>query len=558
MNPRGRSRRRRASRWPGVTLGVAILVVAAVTSVAWVLVPRIARTWIARGGCAARSVAWVGVTSSAPGLRVDALTCPGLQAARAELRPRLDGMALMLEEVRFDAKTRVTKSESGSGRGDGFDLPGLVSEVSVQGLDVTWGDSPLVDGLSGSLVPLSLSGPGVSVAAKTGSGSGAGGSSTGAVHIEVERDLAFSHVSGHFAFDGSLDLSLAAIDGMVWGTGVRVEHPLLAGQPLRGLSFVSTVAGTWDPSLVVSGDLELAGVRVDWHVSHPEAEMVFEAEIADTPVAELLRPLAPLVPELRYARVDGQAGGRLSWKGGTPALEPRLEKLHVIGAVPAGVRLDVGPFDYLVHDENDEVVKRRTGEGTAGWTRLDDVSHYVPEAIVAAEDASFYRHSGWDLAAIRDALAEDLEAGEVRRGASTLTQQLAKNLFLDGEQTLVRKIREILLAAELDRTLGKHRVMELYLNVVEWGPGIYGIHEAAETYLLKDPSRIGPLEAAFLASMLPSPRRYYRSWYLGGRPNRLRVDAILDNMVLAGFLSSSERDRVRQADLRLVPPPRAP
>jgi membrane peptidoglycan carboxypeptidase len=156
---------------------------------------------------------------------------------------------------------------------------------------------------------------------------------------------------------------------------------------------------------------------------------------------------------------------------------------------------------------------------------------------------------------IQDAFAESALKGEVVRGGSTITQQLAKNLFLDGRQTLRRKLREFLLAIELDRVLGKDGVLELYLNIVEWGPDFFGIAAASERYFMKRPHALNPREAAFLSVVLPAPRTYYRDWYLTGRGAQLRVDWVLDNMAASGALTREQSAFWKDELIAFVPPP---
>ena len=176
-------------------------------------------------------------------------------------------------------------------------------------------------------------------------------------------------------------------------------------------------------------------------------------------------------------------------------------------------------------------------------------------AVIASEDIRFTQHEGFDLEAMQSALEANQAAGAIERGGSTLSQQLAKNLFLDGQRTLVRKLRELLLAIEMDRSLGKGRILELYLNVVEWGPGLYGVQEASERYFMRRASQLRPHEAAFLAAILPSPRRFYRQQYLRNKAQETRIDWILDNMGNAGHLNEREVQQWSDAPLRFVPPP---
>jgi monofunctional biosynthetic peptidoglycan transglycosylase len=142
------------------------------------------------------------------------------------------------------------------------------------------------------------------------------------------------------------------------------------------------------------------------------------------------------------------------------------------------------------------------------WVPLSRVSPSLQRAVIAAEDASFYRHRGFDWEGIRGAATRNWDQGELRRGGSTITQQLAKNLYLSPERNVLRKIHEALITRVLEERLTKKRILELYLNVVEWGRGIYGAEAAARHHFGKTAQDLSPAEAALLAAILPSPRRY--------------------------------------------------
>jgi monofunctional biosynthetic peptidoglycan transglycosylase len=142
------------------------------------------------------------------------------------------------------------------------------------------------------------------------------------------------------------------------------------------------------------------------------------------------------------------------------------------------------------------------------WVPLARISPHLQRAVIVAEDTSFFRHHGFDWDGIRDAATRNLDRGEFRRGGSTITQQLAKNLYLSPQKNLVRKAREAFIARALEQRLTKRRILELYLNVVEWGHGIYGAEAAARHYFRKSAQDLTPADAAWLAAILPSPRRY--------------------------------------------------
>ena len=142
------------------------------------------------------------------------------------------------------------------------------------------------------------------------------------------------------------------------------------------------------------------------------------------------------------------------------------------------------------------------------WVPLSRISPYLIKAVLIAEDDKFYRHEGFDFEAIQKAVEKDLKAGKFKVGGSTISQQLAKNLFLSPSKNPIRKLKEAILTWRLERALPKKRIMELYLNVVEWGEGIFGIEAAARNYYGKPASAIGPEESARLAAVLPNPRKY--------------------------------------------------
>jgi monofunctional biosynthetic peptidoglycan transglycosylase len=142
------------------------------------------------------------------------------------------------------------------------------------------------------------------------------------------------------------------------------------------------------------------------------------------------------------------------------------------------------------------------------WVPLESISPYLRNAVVIAEDDKFWNHNGFDFGAIKIALETNIQQKSWRHGGSTITQQLAKNLYLSPSRNPVRKLREIILTWRLERALSKKRILELYLNVVEWGNGIFGAEAASQRYYGKPAAALNPREAAHLAIVLPSPRRY--------------------------------------------------
>jgi monofunctional biosynthetic peptidoglycan transglycosylase len=187
------------------------------------------------------------------------------------------------------------------------------------------------------------------------------------------------------------------------------------------------------------------------------------------------------------------------------------------------------------------------------WVPLSLISPYLVKAVLIGEDDKFYRHEGFDFEAIRKAVEKDIKEKRFKFGGSTISQQLAKNLYLTPSRNPVRKVKEAILTWRIERTLSKKRILEIYLNVVEWGEGIFGIEAASRHYYGKAASSLGSEESARLAAVLPNPLKYSpvsQSKYVS---NRARI--ICDVMVRRGIvtteyeevLKTSPEDEVRPA-----------
>ncbi len=142
------------------------------------------------------------------------------------------------------------------------------------------------------------------------------------------------------------------------------------------------------------------------------------------------------------------------------------------------------------------------------WVPYQRISGHLKRAMVAAEDAKFMDHYGFDWDGIQKAYEKNLREGEIVAGGSTITQQLAKNLFFSGERALWRKAQEAVVAVMLETVLSKRRILEIYLNVIEWGDGVFGAEAAARYHYGTSAAALGAEQAARLAAVVPSPRRY--------------------------------------------------
>ncbi len=193
----------------------------------------------------------------------------------------------------------------------------------------------------------------------------------------------------------------------------------------------------------------------------------------------------------------------------------RLLSLIVVGLFFAGgwwyLQLpDVRPLARENPSRTALMLQREKGgvKGRPIWVPLERIAPELRNAVIVAEDADFYRHQGVDWDAVWDAVEKNWREGRIYRGGSTITQQLAKNLYLDPSKTASRKIKEAVIAMRMEHRLSKSRILELYLNVAEWGRGIYGAEAAARHYYGKSAADLTITEASWLAAILPSPWRY--------------------------------------------------
>ena len=158
------------------------------------------------------------------------------------------------------------------------------------------------------------------------------------------------------------------------------------------------------------------------------------------------------------------------------------------------------------------------------WVPLSRISPYVVKAVIIAEDDKFWSHEGFDFEAMQQALEKDIKKKKFQAGGSTISQQLAKNLYLSPSKNPVRKIKEAIITWRMEKELPKKRIIELYLNVAEMGDGVFGVEAAAQTHYRKHASGLTAREAATLASILPNPRRYKpngASRYVDNRSERI-------------------------------------
>jgi monofunctional biosynthetic peptidoglycan transglycosylase len=197
---------------------------------------------------------------------------------------------------------------------------------------------------------------------------------------------------------------------------------------------------------------------------------------------------------------------------------------------------------------------------SASWVPLSQVSPYLIKAVIIAEDDKFWSHEGFDFDAMQKALEKDIKKKKFKAGGSTISQQLAKNLYLTPAKNPVRKIKEAILTWRIERQLNKKRIMELYLNVAEWGDGLFGVGTAARKYYGKSAGALGAREAATLAAALPNPRRFQpggTSRYAATRAERIYQIMVRRGIVIEEFddVMQDKGDEGGETALPVAPEP---
>lgn len=157
------------------------------------------------------------------------------------------------------------------------------------------------------------------------------------------------------------------------------------------------------------------------------------------------------------------------------------------------------------------------------WVPYNQISNHLKRAVIAAEDAKFVDHEGFDWQGIQRAMVKNAKRGKIVAGGSTISQQLAKNLFLSGRRTPWRKGEEALITMMLERLMTKQRIFEIYLNVIEWGDGVFGAEAASRHYFNASAAQLGPAQASKLAAMVPNPRFYDKNRSARGLLRKTRI-----------------------------------
>ncbi|HVV84994.1 MAG TPA: biosynthetic peptidoglycan transglycosylase, partial [Kofleriaceae bacterium] len=349
---------------------------------------------------------------------------------------------------------------------------------------------------------------------------------------------------------------------------LTVAHPMLAEQPVRGLELTGEVRGSFDRRArtlaLTRGDFESRGLpfSITGQVAlpggvtagggrRPRTALSARLQVPPVPCQQVLdavpRELARYISDLRakgtfssdlHVAIDWSDLDATDLDGSVGLRGCKIAQLP-----DAIARLD-GPFEHLVEVEPDVWDTITIGPGSPGFVPLAEVSPYLPLSLMTTEDSQFYSHHGFLPREFKSALVKDLKAGYFKYGASSITMQTVKNVLLYQEKTLSRKLQELVLTWAIEQALDKDRIMEIYINAIEYGPGIYGIGTAAQHYFGKSAHDLTPKESAFFSSILPSPKQRYRQYCAGQLTSWSadKIDRILATMLKRGRLTQAEYD----------------
>ena len=310
--------------------------------------------------------------------------------------------------------------------------------------------------------------------------------------------------------DGSLEASC---------TPCRAQLDALGPQPVAmdhvRITLQARGADRFDGTLWLGSGAQ--PVVLPWRAELKADGLHLHTALAATPLQQLVNLFADAVPEARLARIDGRFSFLLDATLGGQGLQvqrivPRLEGVAVAG---------LGTEALIDSDASARCRPQPAMGRIEGW---------LPHAVLAAEDQRFHEHPGYDMDAWLAVWKQNQQQRDAIQGASTITQQLAKLLYTGDERSAARKLREWLYAVEMERTLGKGRILQLYLSVLPWGDGVCGAEAAARHHLGKPAHKLSPREAAWLASLLINPELQLRRWAREEAAGRERVAWVLGGM----------------------------
>jgi hypothetical protein len=259
--------------------------------------------------------------------------------------------------------------------------------------------------------------------------------------------------------------------------------------------------------LQLEGELSAGRVRARWRGTLTPTELTMDVSLTSTPIRDLYALAAIAIPEVAHARIEGEFSldAKVSLPSGPVSLAPRVQGFAVQGLGTAAL------------------MGARSRCDLSGKSPMLGVNSHLARAVIAAEDQRFFSHTGFDVIELNAAFQRNLNANQIERGGSTLSQQLARLLLTGGERSPTRKLRELLYAVEMEQTLGKAQILGLYLDHAPWGQGLCGAEAAAQHYFGVPASRLSAAQSVWMAAMLHNPQAEAAAWSKTGRINLVRA-----------------------------------
>jgi hypothetical protein len=382
--------------------------------------------------------------------------------------------------------------------------------------------------------------------------------------------------AARFMVDGSGTLDREAdhlvFDGTLGGTGITVDSKKVALEPVLDVHFLLDghleMDRKSDTITVSESRIEASGIPVD--VSSASLTKLDEGyqiaargKIPHTHCQELFNSLPfEMRSSLPGLIFEGELGMdfdvQMDWQNPDDAVLDFSVDNRCKVVSEGSLKLDKFGTTF-VHHVKDKVGEHDfvMGPGSASWVNLEEVAEHMPHAIVTTEDGAFYKHKGISVFAIKRAAIKNVKKGYFAFGASTITMQLVKNLFLSRDRTISRKLQEMIITWWVENSMDKDQIIELYLNVVEFGPAIYGIRNASLHYFDKEPSELSLLECAYLAKMLPNPVGRYRYYKNGGIDEKWRavLERVVTKMFTRNYITEEEWKDAMEDDFAFYYPP---
>ncbi|MCX5747523.1 MAG: transglycosylase domain-containing protein [Proteobacteria bacterium] len=517
----------------------------------------------------------------------------------------------LVAEARTITATTVNAPRAGASKLVVHKATGRPPEIAIEGGELALWPRLALSGIAGTVVArddgktygIALSGGYGGVAGKLWTASGALDPTavTASFDLEAEK-FQLERLAPILEKSAIVDYQSTSIDtkihldldreGAKWSgelhlRGLNIGHPMIADREVHDLDLAANVAGSYERKTrkfeLTRGDFAMRDVpfSVTGVITAPKRAPI---ELAASPGPDAVSTSGPHgLKELHLRLVIPPLDCQRVLTAFPTEMAPYLAGYQLTGVFDTDVHLDVDwanldatqldghvgikhckvvkqpsdspkrlkeEFEHYVEVEKGEWMSFVVGPSNEDFVPIEDISPNVIKSIISTEDSAFFTHRGFIPTEFRTALVNDLKAGAFRYGASSITMQMVKNVLLYREKTLARKFQELFLTWHVENTLTKDRIMEIYLNVIEYGPGLYGIGPAAKHYFGKVAKDLNPVEAAFFSTILPNPKDRYRQ-YCNGTLTKWTSDKIER---ILGIMHKRDRLTQEEYDTALITP----